>query len=46
MAVLLVTHRVPRGVFARRVFRLRDGHLIEETIQGMAIPDEQVDLMI
>lgn len=45
-AVLLVTHRVPRGVFARRVLRLREGRLIEETIQGMAIPDEQVDLMV
>jgi ABC-type bacteriocin/lantibiotic exporter with double-glycine peptidase domain len=33
VAVLLVTHRVHRHSFARRIFRLQEGQLIEESIQ-------------
>jgi ABC-type multidrug transport system fused ATPase/permease subunit len=44
MAVLFVTHRVHRRVFAQRVFLLREGHLIEESIEGLSIEDEQAEV--
>jgi ABC-type bacteriocin/lantibiotic exporter with double-glycine peptidase domain len=41
MAVLLVTHRVHRQAFARRVFRLQEGQLIEESLQELLMSEEQ-----
>jgi ABC-type multidrug transport system fused ATPase/permease subunit len=39
-AVVLVTHRVLTQIFGHRVFRLQEGHLIEE-LPGMISGDEQ-----
>jgi ABC-type multidrug transport system fused ATPase/permease subunit len=38
-AVLLVTHRVHRWAFTRRVFRLQECRLIEETIEKISMMD-------
>jgi ATP-binding cassette subfamily B protein len=38
MSVLLVTHRVPAGTFAQRVFQLQDGQLIEESKDTSSTP--------
>jgi ABC-type multidrug transport system fused ATPase/permease subunit len=43
MAVLLVTHRIHRQTLARRMFRLQEGRLIEETIGEMPISGEPVE---
>jgi ABC-type multidrug transport system fused ATPase/permease subunit len=42
-AVLLVTHRVLKRGFAQRVFRLQEGHLIEEAIEHVSMPCGQVE---
>ena len=41
IAVLLVTHRVPRRDFAQRVLRLEHGLLIEESMQEVSFMEPE-----
>jgi ABC-type transport system involved in cytochrome bd biosynthesis fused ATPase/permease subunit len=45
-AVLLVTHRALKQGFVDRVFRLQEGHLIEEAIESgsLSVPVEPVEM--
>jgi ABC-type multidrug transport system fused ATPase/permease subunit len=46
VAALLITHRVHRHGFGQRVFRLEQGHLIEEPLPERLAADERAGLQV